>query len=167
MEYAQVIRVPYTLEKLKEITFDKDEMESICANDLGPDKPAQCLSARFLGQDGEPLLLYFGRRVVREGEEAPVCFALSAYKLAHLGCVKKPIDLKDQYIGRTVADYVRELKKDGTDFTFDGLHVSFNVSMQDPVLQFVLEKKGLCLSHRSAKHVPVPAPPIETRRHPS
>ena len=72
LQWAQVIRVPVTLKKLKEAPVDKDELERICRVELGPDKPAQCVSARFVGQDGEPLFLYFGRRIIPKHGKPPV-----------------------------------------------------------------------------------------------
>lgn len=80
MEWAQVIRVPTTLEKLKETAVDMEELDQICSVDLGSNKPAQCLSARFVGEDGETLLLYFGRRIVTKDATPPVCFILTTYR---------------------------------------------------------------------------------------
>jgi len=77
MTFAQVIRVPTTLDKLKSAPVDKAALEQICDVDLGPNQPAQCMSAQFVAEDGEPLLLYFGRRVVQEGRKPPVTFNLT------------------------------------------------------------------------------------------
>lgn len=72
IKYAQVIRVPTTLRKLHEGKFDHDKLEEICTNLA--DQPAQCLSARFLGENEETLFVYFGRRVVTANSVPPVRF---------------------------------------------------------------------------------------------
>lgn len=74
MKYTQVICVPTMLDKLKK-GIDKDQLKKICTVNLGPNQPAQCLSARFVGEDGGTLFLYFGRRVIsNDSDDPPVCF---------------------------------------------------------------------------------------------
>jgi len=72
LQFAQVIRVPHTLESLSKGTKEQklERLEPIC-DQLGT-QPAQCVSAQFLDPEGEPLLYYFGRRGVVAGEGAPV-----------------------------------------------------------------------------------------------
>jgi hypothetical protein len=73
-KFAQVIRVPFTLESLNE-TFTKKEkakLEAICDKELGPQQESQCLSAQFVDKDGQPILFYFGERLIRDGEDPPV-----------------------------------------------------------------------------------------------
>lgn len=72
LDWAQVIRVPTTLTKLKETPIDKDELDEICMVELASSQPAQCLSVRFVGEDGETLFLYFGRRVIPKNGGPPV-----------------------------------------------------------------------------------------------
>jgi hypothetical protein len=74
IKYAQVIRVPLTLEDLNRpfSEQDKSDLEAYCANDLGPGQDSQCISARFVDQNGDPILCYFGERIVRLGDEPPV-----------------------------------------------------------------------------------------------
>lgn len=75
IEFVQVIRVPFSLGSL-ERTLTKDEkkdLEDICNNELGPDQDAQCISAKFVDIDGEPILFYFGSRIIKkEGQTKPV-----------------------------------------------------------------------------------------------
>jgi len=72
LNFAQAIRVPYTLKSLKQgEKAEKLEMlEEIC--DQLITQPAQCVSARFLDPQGEPLFFYFGRRGVVTGKGPPV-----------------------------------------------------------------------------------------------
>jgi len=80
--FAQVIRVPFSLESLKKTltTDEEEELEAICDNKLGPSQESQCLSAQFVDKNGKPILFYFGERIVRVGEDPPVkymfCFFL-------------------------------------------------------------------------------------------
>jgi hypothetical protein len=72
LNFAQAIRVPYTLKSLKqgEKTGKLESLEAIC--DQLATQPAQCVSARFLDPQGEPLFCYFGRRGVVAGKGPPV-----------------------------------------------------------------------------------------------
>ena len=70
LRFAQVIRVPYTLESLAESKVSKSELEEIC--DELDDQPAQCMSGQWIGEDGTPLLFYFGRRIIVPRGEPPV-----------------------------------------------------------------------------------------------
>lgn len=72
-KFAQVIRVPFTLEHLNK-TFtaaEKNKLEAICDNELGPSQESQCISAQFIDKDGQPILFYFDERVITVGEEDP------------------------------------------------------------------------------------------------
>lgn len=81
VEFAQVIEVPTTLAKLKadSAKANKEDLELICNTVLGPNQPAQCISAKFVAEDGETLLLYFGRRIVQKGRKPPVCLYFITY----------------------------------------------------------------------------------------
>ena len=76
-EFVQVIRVPFSLDSLQEKTLsdkEKQILEDICDNDLGPQQEAQCMSAKFVDKDGKPILFYFGSRIIRkEGQMRQVC----------------------------------------------------------------------------------------------
>lgn len=67
-EFVQVIRVPFTLDSLSKplIKVEKEKLEEICDNELGPGQDAQCISAKFVDKDGKPILYYFGCRVIEE-----------------------------------------------------------------------------------------------------
>jgi hypothetical protein len=55
-------------------------LEDICDNELGPKQNAQCISAKFVDIDGEPILFYFGSRIIeKEGQKKPVCGVLFAF----------------------------------------------------------------------------------------
>jgi len=129
MNSVQVIRVPYTLKELKADKISKSKLEKICQSDLGPDQPAQCMSARFIGKDDETLLVYFGRRVLQEGMEPPVCLNFIIHRIGLTLFLKKPITLTEQYIERTVEDYDNALNQMGAQPIFDGLHVGFYFSI--------------------------------------
>ena len=78
LEFAQVIRVPYTLSELENVTREQErELEKICDTELGSSEAeaAQCMSARFIDSDGETLFCYFGRRIIFKGMSAPVSSA--------------------------------------------------------------------------------------------
>lgn len=75
-EFVQVIRVPFTLGSLEKKTLsgkDKEILENICDNDLGPQQEAQCISAKFVDKDGKPILFYFGSRFIEKEQKKPVC----------------------------------------------------------------------------------------------
>jgi hypothetical protein len=55
---------------------DKDEMEDICNNLLGPNQPAQCISARFVDSNNKTVFVYFGQRVYSPQQEAPVSLSI-------------------------------------------------------------------------------------------
>jgi hypothetical protein len=74
-EFVQVIRVPFTLDRLRKplTKKEKEELEEICDNELGPGQDAQCISAEFVDEEGEPILFYFGCRIVeKKGQTKPV-----------------------------------------------------------------------------------------------
>jgi hypothetical protein len=79
LNFAQAIRVPYTLKSLKqgEKTEKLERLEAIC--DQLATQPAQCISARFLDPQGEPLFFYLGRRGVVAGKGPPVSPAILFY----------------------------------------------------------------------------------------
>lgn len=73
LEFAQIIRVPYTLSGLQNVTQEQErELENICNTELGSSQAAQCMSARFIDSDGKTLFCYFSRRITFEGMSAPV-----------------------------------------------------------------------------------------------
>jgi hypothetical protein len=71
---VQVIRVPFTLASLQKPLKERDreELEVICREDLGPQQDPQCISAKFIDKDGKPILFYFGCRVIEKGQIKPV-----------------------------------------------------------------------------------------------
>ena len=73
-EFAQVIRVPYTLESLNK-NLSKEVLNGICEKDLGSDQESQCVSAQFVDRDGQPILFYFGNRIITDGEGPPVKYS--------------------------------------------------------------------------------------------
>ena len=80
------------LRKLNKETFDRDELEEICTIDLA-NQPAQCLSARFVGEDEETLFVYFGRRVITKKLCAPGTF-LESHDLCtrfNIALVRNPL----------------------------------------------------------------------------
>ncbi|KAF8867895.1 hypothetical protein CPB84DRAFT_1810481, partial [Gymnopilus junonius] len=83
LKQATVINVPCTLEELKK-PQDEKRLERICVEELGPNRSAQCISARFVDPNGQTILAYFGNRI-RKSENAE----------------GSTIDLSQQYTGRT------------------------------------------------------------------
>lgn len=75
-EFAQVIRVPFSLEQLNKTytVQEREELEALCDKQLGPRQESQCLSAQFVDKDGQPILFYFGERIIRVGEDPPVMY---------------------------------------------------------------------------------------------
>jgi hypothetical protein len=39
-------------------------MEKVCEEKLGPNVAGQCMSAQFIDSEGEPILFYFGDRIL-------------------------------------------------------------------------------------------------------
>jgi hypothetical protein len=79
LNFAQAIRVPYTLKSLKqgEKMEKLETLEAMC--DQLATQPAQCVSARFLDPQGEPLFFYLGRRGIVAGKGPPVSPAILFY----------------------------------------------------------------------------------------
>ena len=51
---------------------EKEELEAICNQKLGPHLESQCLSAQFVDKDGQPILFNFGEHIIRDEEDPPV-----------------------------------------------------------------------------------------------
>jgi len=83
LEFAQRIRVPYTLKSLKqgEKMRKLETLEAIC--DELAIQPAQCVSATFIDPHGEPLFFYLGRRGIITGKSPPVCPDISFFSNAN------------------------------------------------------------------------------------
>jgi hypothetical protein len=79
LNFAQAIRVPYMLKSLKqgEKMEKLETLEAIC--DQLAMQPTQCVSARFLDPQGEPLFFYLGRRGIVTGKGPPVSPAILFY----------------------------------------------------------------------------------------
>jgi hypothetical protein len=91
-EFVQVIRVPFSLGSLEEALTkeEKDELEDICDNELGPRQEAQCISAKFVDVDGEPILFYFGNRVIeKNGQTKPVCGVYLLFQRVSISLFRK------------------------------------------------------------------------------
>lgn len=71
LEYAPKIVLPLTLRSLRKplTKNDKFELEQKTEKLLAPSRPARCTSAQYLDRNGEPLLYYFGRRLVRPDDK--------------------------------------------------------------------------------------------------
>jgi len=67
LDYAPKISVPVTLRSLrKPLTAGiKKKLEENADRLAAPSHPARCTSAKYVDRNGEPLLYYFGRRLVR------------------------------------------------------------------------------------------------------
>lgn len=63
-----------TLEELKEpLTISEiDELKKCCDNELGPKQPARSTSAIYVDKNHEPVLFYFGKRIVVPNQKPPV-----------------------------------------------------------------------------------------------
>ena len=70
MQEVTQIQLPFTLASLGEqANQNKKEMEKVCEESLGANQPGQCMSAEFIDSEGQPVLFYFGDRIVlRKGE---------------------------------------------------------------------------------------------------
>jgi hypothetical protein len=85
LKYTLKITLPVTYEKLtnKLIKKEKDKLEKVMSEDLGPSQPARCTSAQYFDMNGKPLLFYFGKRLVYPEKTVPVGPFLSAFSLYH------------------------------------------------------------------------------------
>jgi hypothetical protein len=71
LDYAPKIVLPVTLRSMKKpLTPGRmKKLEEVTNKLLDPSQPARCTSAQYLDRNGNPILFYFGRRLVREGED--------------------------------------------------------------------------------------------------
>lgn len=74
LTYAPKIVLPLTLRSLRRplTARTKMEMEANMERLLAPSHPARCTSAQYVDRNGEPVLYYFGRRLVGP-QYKPVC----------------------------------------------------------------------------------------------
>lgn len=71
IDYAPKIVLPVTLRMMQKPLTQKG-MEKLEANTeklLDPSQPARCTSAQYLDRNGDPLLFYFGRRLIRPSDD--------------------------------------------------------------------------------------------------
>lgn len=59
--------MPFTLEEMKR-NINVKTLDNICNNQLNPNAPAQCLSAKFVDANNQPILIYFGSRIIEPKE---------------------------------------------------------------------------------------------------
>jgi hypothetical protein len=80
LKFAPKITVPVTMKQLRKKMNKKAQLklEGIIDKELGPSQPARCTSAQYVDKNGEPLLFYFGRRLVSPNEKPPVRSLLPA-----------------------------------------------------------------------------------------
>ena len=71
LDYAPKIVVPVTLRGLQKPlrAKDKKDLEAKTEKLADASHPARCTSAQYVDRNGEPLLYYFGRRLVRAGDK--------------------------------------------------------------------------------------------------
>lgn len=64
LEYADKFRVDFTLQNLVDglAKTNVAKMERICDQELGPNQPSRCFSAKYYTKDDEPLFFYLGER---------------------------------------------------------------------------------------------------------
>ena len=73
------IKLPFTLKSLQ-MNQERDDLETVCQEKLGPNMPAQCMSAQFVDSEDEPILFYFGDRILLPLDQPGVSsFPLSLY----------------------------------------------------------------------------------------
>jgi hypothetical protein len=73
MQEVTKINLPFTLGSLEDKKKHSiKEMERVCQDHLGPNQPAQCMSAQFVDSEGQPVLFYFGDRIWLAEGESPV-----------------------------------------------------------------------------------------------
>lgn len=79
LHYAPKIVVPVTLRKLRKplSAEEKNKLEDDAERLAAPSHPARCTSAKYVDRNGDPLLYYFGRRLVRPGDEKVSLSAVS------------------------------------------------------------------------------------------
>lgn len=66
LEHVTTIKVPFSLQELKDKKMDTKNLDSICDNELGPNMLSQCFSAKFVDSENQPILFYFGNRISGE-----------------------------------------------------------------------------------------------------
>ena len=85
LKYAPKIVLPLTLRGLrKPLTKDgRDKLEEKMDKLLSPSQPARCTSTQYVDRNGEPLLYYFGRRLVHPGDKQVSWYQLFALSLSY------------------------------------------------------------------------------------
>ena len=80
LDYASKIVLPVTLRLMNKKLTDlgKQKMEEEAKMLLDPSHPARCTSAQYLDRYGNPILFYFGRRLVHKDEKKVHCSNLSS-----------------------------------------------------------------------------------------
>lgn len=71
LQQATKIQLPLSFKELQKKHSIK-EMEEICRKELGADQPAQCMSAQFIDSNQQPVLFYFGDRVLLPRDQSGV-----------------------------------------------------------------------------------------------
>jgi hypothetical protein len=72
LTYAPKIVLPTTLRALRKplTAKSKMDMEASMERLLAPSQPARCTSAQYVDRNGDPVLYYFGRRLVGPQDKA-------------------------------------------------------------------------------------------------
>lgn len=77
---VQTIQIPKSFEDLvKPLPKHKQKMEKICNTTLGPNQPAQCMSAKFVDEEGETVFVYFAHRIINKNQGPPVSGSFCLY----------------------------------------------------------------------------------------
>jgi hypothetical protein len=83
LDYAPKIVLPVTLRQLRKPLkmADHAAMKINMERLVAPSHPARCTSAQYVDRNGDPVLYYFGRRLVRPGElkVSPVHYFCSSF----------------------------------------------------------------------------------------
>jgi hypothetical protein len=85
-ENVATIKVPFVLEDME---GDLKTLEWICENDLAQKSP-QCISAKFVDKNDNPILFYFGFRKVEKKGKSHKNVRLFFIFLSSIPFAKKP-----------------------------------------------------------------------------
>ncbi len=113
LDYAPKIVLPLTLRGLrKPLTKDgRDKLEEKTDKLLSPSQPAHCTSAQYVDRNGEPLLFYFGRRLVHPGDKKVSWHQLLIFQLTRYAYLSERLCWGQESVQRPNSGRHREAAK--------------------------------------------------------
>lgn len=124
LDYAPKIVLPVTLRSMKKNLSEvgKRQMDDEVKKLLDKSHPARCTSAQYLDRYGNPILFYFGRRLVHKDNKKVHCILDAGLALTHSQDPKVAFRL--QYQKQSMEDIEKVVREDkGVKLVHDGLSV--------------------------------------------